>query len=61
MKHTTDPSPIRIQAENERWEFIVEWSKTHGLDPRFRATFDRAAFEWAKLNCSTHRINKEIK
>lgn len=45
------PSPKREKAETERWFFIADWCKKKGISPMNADNFNRAATEWANLNC----------
>ncbi len=45
------PSPARERADTERWFFIADWCKKKGVSPMVAENFNRAAAEWAKLNC----------
>jgi len=48
----------RENAEAERLEFIQEWCKEKGVDPKLADNFDRAAFEWAKMNSTFKELTR---
>lgn len=44
-------SSLREKVETERWFLIADWCKKKGISPWNADNFNRAAMEWAKLNC----------
>ena len=45
-------SPLRSRIDTERWFFIAEYCKSHGISPMIAANYNKAAFQWAKLHSS---------